>query len=394
MKWFDRIRNVKHILIFSAVIIVAASLIVSHKLINDMEKEEYEKMEIWADAMRTLNNADEHTDLGLVLRVINGNNNIPVIVLDRKGKPLMSRNVKLSASQEKDSDNYLMRYASVWKEKGNCIRMDLDSDGESSVGANYSDICYGNSRMLQRLSLYPYVQLAVVLVFVAVVVFALMAFKRAEQDKVWVGLSKETAHQLGTPISSLMAWTEVLRETYPDSSMIPEMDKDIRRLQLVAERFSKIGSTPELQSADIVGIIDNAVEYMARRKSNHVIFEKQYVRKRLITRLNPALFEWVVENLVKNAMDAMQGKGKISFHIFEEDRRIIADISDTGKGIPHSKFKTVFSPGYTTKQRGWGLGLSLARRIVEEYHHGRIYVLSSEIGKGTTFRIEMPESLS
>jgi signal transduction histidine kinase len=231
--------------------------------------------------------------------------------------------------------------------------------------------------MLQRLSLYPYVQLSVVLVFVAVVVFALMAFKRAEQDKVWVGLSKETAHQLGTPISSLMAWTEVLSETYPDSSLIPELGNDVKRLQLIAERFSKIGSAPELQPADIVAVIDNAVEYMSHRKSNHVEMIRYYEKDKIITVLNAALFEWVIENLAKNAMDAIQGHGKITFHVFEERGKVMVDVSDTGKG-------------YTTKQRGWGLGLSLARRIVEDYHHGKIYVLYSEINKGTTFRIEMP----
>ena len=389
MRWFDRIRQIKHILIVVALLIVAASLLVSHKLRLDMEREEYQRMEIWADAMRALNRADEHTDLGLVLKVINGNNNIPVIVVDGNGRPLLSRNVKLSNKEKADSVESLMKYAAMWKASGNYVRMATDTKDGKRV-KSYSDVCYGNSRMLQRLSLYPYVQLSVVLVFVAVVVFALMAFKRAEQDKVWVGLSKETAHQLGTPISSLMAWTEVLSETYPDSSLIPELGNDVKRLQLIAERFSKIGSAPELQPADIVAVIDNAVEYMSHRKSNHVEMIRYYEKDKIITVLNAALFEWVIENLAKNAMDAIQGHGKITFHVFEERGKVMVDVSDTGKGIPRSKYQSVFTPGYTTKQRGWGLGLSLARRIVEDYHHGKIYVLYSEINKGTTFRIEMP----
>ena len=257
---------------------------------------------------------------------------------------------------------------------GNSVRINAASeDYPISKAIGYLDICYDRSSMLNRLAVYPFVQLGVVLVFAVVAIFALMSSKRAEQNKVWVGLSKETAHQLGTPISSLMAWTEILKETYSDSPLIPEMEKDVKRLQLIAERFSKIGSVPELETHNIVEVV------------------KKYTRENINVRMNSALFEWVIENLSKNAMDAMAGNGVLSFEVNDVPGKVLIDVSDTGKGIPHKNFNSVFMPGYTTKKRGWGLGLSLAKRIIEEYHHGKIYVLSSEIGKGTVFRIEMPK---
>ena len=392
MQWLDRIKRVKIALVIAALLIAMASLAVSHFLVKDMEKEEYARMEIWAEAMRSLNRADETTDLGLVLKVINGNNTIPVIVLNSEGKPEMSRNVALSKNELKDSINTLRRYAGKWKAMGNSVRINAASEGYPiSKAIGYLDICYDRSSMLNRLAVYPFVQLGVVLVFAVVAIFALMSSKRAEQNKVWVGLSKETAHQLGTPISSLMAWTEILKETYSDSPLIPEMEKDVKRLQLIAERFSKIGSVPELETHNIVAALDRAVDYMSRRASNHIEVVKKYTRENINVRMNSALFEWVIENLSKNAMDAMAGNGVLSFEVNDVPGKVLIDVSDTGKGIPHKNFNSVFMPGYTTKKRGWGLGLSLAKRIIEEYHHGKIYVLSSEIVKGTVFRIEMPK---
>lgn len=374
----------------AAILIAVASLAVSHFLVKDMEREEYERMEVWAEAMRSLNRADENTDLGLVLKVINGNNTIPVIVLDAGGLPEMSRNVVLAKSEKKDSARFLRAYAEKWKAAGNSVRISAGGETDSvKRDSGYMDVCYGRSSMLSRLAVYPFVQLGVVLIFAVVAVFALMSSKRAEQNKVWVGLSKETAHQLGTPISSLMAWTEMLKETYSDSTLVPEMEKDVKRLQLIAERFSKIGSVPELETANIMAALDRAVDYMSRRASNHIKVIKKYPRETINVRMNSALFEWVIENLSKNAMDAMASGGVLSFCVSEIPGKVLIDVCDTGKGIPRKSFKTVFMPGYTTKKRGWGLGLSLAKRIVEEYHHGKIYVLNSEIGKGTTFRIEM-----
>ncbi|MBQ5510267.1 MAG: HAMP domain-containing histidine kinase, partial [Prevotella sp.] len=246
-----------------------------------------------------------------------------------------------------------------------------------------------DSVMLKRLATYPYVQLGVVLIFVIIAIFALLTSKRAEQNKVWVGLSKETAHQLGTPISSLMAWTEVLKESYPDDDLIPEMDKDVKRLQLIADRFSKIGSLPEPVPSSLNEVMDHVIDYMDRRTSNKVKMVKVFPPEDIIVKINASLFEWVIENLCKNAVDAMEGSGKITLFMNDEGERIAIEVSDTGKGIRKKDIANVFRPGFTTKKRGWGLGLSLAKRIVEEYHHGKIWVKSSEVGKGTTFRIEL-----
>jgi signal transduction histidine kinase len=251
------------------------------------------------------------------------------------------------------------------------------------------EVCYDESIMLRRLAQYPYIQLGIALIFVIVAIFALLSSKRAEQNKVWVGLSKETAHQLGTPISSLMAWTQVLRENYPDDELLPEMDKDVKRLQMIAERFSKIGSLPEPRPENLNEVVNHVVDYIGRRTNKAVSITTRLPQQPIIANLSAPLFEWVVENLCKNAVDAMEGHGEITITAFEESTRYIVEVSDTGKGIPKSQFSSVFQPGFTTKKRGWGLGLSLAKRIVEEYHHGRIFVKASELGKGTTFRIEL-----
>ena len=254
---------------------------------------------------------------------------------------------------------------------------------------DYMEICYADSLILTRLAWWPYVQLGVVLIFVVVAIFALLSSKRAEQNKVWVGLSKETAHQLGTPISSLMAWHEVLQENYPDDELLPEMGKDIKRLQRIAERFSKIGSQPEPKPENLNEVLNNVMQYISRRTSNRITMNCNLPAEPLIAPVSAPLFEWVIENLCKNAIDAMEGKGSITLTAKEEPDCISVEVSDTGKGIPKKRFSSVFTPGYTTKERGWGLGLSLAKRIVEEYHNGRIFVKNSEIGKGTTFRVEL-----
>ena len=227
------------------------------------------------------------------------------------------------------------------------------------------------------------------MIFVIVAIFALLSSKKAEQNKVWVGLSKETAHQLGTPISSLMAWVEILREQYPDDALIPEMDKDVKRLERIAERFSKIGSLPEPVDASMNKVLSHVVEYMDRRTSRKVAIVCHQPPHDVVVKMNASLFEWVIENLCKNAVDAMEGTGRIDLTLTEEPDRVVIEVADNGKGIRKKDIKNVFTPGFTTKQRGWGLGLSLAKRIVEEYHKGRIFVKQSEVGKGTTFRIEM-----
>lgn len=382
----DRIKQIKILLVVVAVIIAVASLVVSHVLVRDLSRQERNNMEVWAEAMRTLSHADEHTDLNLVLKVMNSNNHIPVVVLDEFDNVLEFRNVEIDAPTATDSTAYLTRIAQRMVRRGNVIAVDvITPDIEQPLQLR---VCYDESILLQRLTHYPYVQLGVISLFVVVAIFALLASKKAEQNKVWVGLSRETAHQLGTPISSLMAWSEVLRETYPDDAMLDEMSKDVARLQVIADRFSKIGSHPELRDEDLCAMIARVVEYIAPRASNKVALSCSYPDKVVTARICAPLFEWVIENLCKNAIDAMQGEGHIGIYMYRVSDSIHIEVSDTGKGIPKDKFKTVFRPGYTTKKRGWGLGLSLAKRIVEEYHGGRIYVKDSS-PKGTTFCVEL-----
>ena len=382
----DRIKQLKIILVVAAVIIAIASLVVSHALVRDLSRQERNNMEVWAEAMRSLSHADANTDLNLVLKVINGNNYIPVIVLDEVGGVIEYRNIEVDAPTHADSLAYLQRVSQRMVDNDNVIFVEVNSpDLDAPMQIR---VCYDESVMLTRLTHYPYIQLGVISLFVVVAIFALLASKRAEQNKVWVGLSRETAHQLGTPISSLMAWSEVLREVYPQEPMFEEMKKDVQRLQLIAERFSKIGSHPELREEDLCAVVARVVEYIGPRASNKVELECNYPDKVVTARICAPLFEWVIENLCKNAIDAMLGEGRIRIYMYRVSDAIFIEVSDTGKGIPKDKFKAVFRPGYTTKKRGWGLGLSLAKRIVEEYHGGRIYVKESS-PKGTTFCMEL-----
>lgn len=388
MQWTDRIRQVKIILVIVAIVIAVVSLVASNILTKDLAREERSKMEVWAEAMRALSQADENTDLALVLKVLNENNTIPVVVLDNVGNVTDFRNVAINAKNYKDSLQYISTIAKRLKANKQDIRIQL-SDAKNE----YIDVCYDDSLMLKRLALYPYVQLGVVMLFVVVAIFALLTSKRAEQNKVWVGLSKETAHQLGTPISSLMAWTTILKENYPDDDLLPEMDKDVKRLQLIADRFSKIGSLPEPVPVSLSEVLDHVIDYIDRRTSKTIQIIKVFPDNDIIIRLNASLFEWVIENLCKNAVDAMGGvSGTITLRVETIGERVIVEVSDTGKGIKKKDLRNVFKPGFTTKSRGWGLGLSLAKRIVEEYHNGKIFVKSSELGKGTTFRIELKAS--
>lgn len=382
MQWIDRMRQVKILLVVMAVVMSVGSLVISHFLVRDLKHEEQRKMEIWAEAMRSLNSADEYTDLTLVLTVLNSNSTIPVVVLDREGEVQDYRNIPLREGSDEEQMRAVKRKAQSMKDAGRVIRVYLSS-------TDYMEICYADSLLLRRLAWWPYVQLGLVFVFVVVAIFALLSSKRAEQNKVWVGLSKETAHQLGTPISSLMAWQEMLRETYPDDELLPEMGKDVERLQRIAERFSKIGSLPELRPESLNEVLSAVTQYISRRASNRVRLTCTVPQQPLIVPMCSSLFEWVVENLCKNAIDAMDGQGSITLTASTEGALAVVEVADTGKGIPKNKFRTVFTPGFTTKKRGWGLGLSLAKRIVEEYHHGRIYVKNSEVGRGTTFRIEL-----
>ena len=390
MNRYDGVRRVKRILVAGAVLIVVASLWVSHGLISDLKNEEQTKMGVWAEAMRSLTSADETTDLNLVLRVINDNHTIPVIVTDEKGRVTTSRNLRLHYRTSRDSVKQVNEALARLKAGGHSMRIALGTDEVGDTHTTALNIYYGQSLLLQRLAWFPYVQLGVVTVFLLVALLALLSTKRAEQNKVWVGLTKETAHQLGTPISSLMAWMAVMRETHPDDALIDEMEADVRRLEMVAERFSKIGSAPKLHPETVGPIVERVAEYIARRIPKSVKLTVDLRDESELIPISAPLVEWVVEVLCKNAADAMPGVGQVGISGGKVGDRYVIDVADTGKGIERKHHKTVFRPGFTTKQRGWGLGLSLAKRIIEEYHHGRIYVLRSAPGEGTVFRIELP----
>lgn len=390
MQWTDKSRQIKYILIIAAIVIAGVSLVYSHFLVKDLEEEAKTKMGVWAEAMRSLNTADENTDLNLVLKVINTNNTIPVIVLDERGKILESRNIKLEDESKTDSLTFLDKKAREMRKNGNSIIISFDpAVTVQKPTKDYLEILYDDSVTLKRLAVFPYIQLGIAAIFILSIIFALLSFKSAEQNRVWVGLTKETAHQLGTPISSLLAWVEILKESYPEDPMIPEVEKDVNRLNLIAERFSKIGSKPEFKEENLLEVLWHVVDYISIRSSDKVKIICDFPSTPVKILMSAPLFEWVIENLCKNAIDAMSGRGKIVITVHEITGQVIIEVADNGKGIPKNQFKSVFAPGYTTKKRGWGLGLSLAKRIVEKYHKGKIFVKNSEIGQGTTFRIEL-----
>lgn len=386
---FERRKLGKILFLISALAIAAGSLAVARSLTADLAKEEQNRVEIWAEAMRSLIRADKNTDLSLVLKITEGNHTIPVVLIDGNDHIIDYRNLEIPSA--KDSLRMLKSEVEQMKRDRHVLYLSLPADEQGNPAETYS-ICYGESVMLKRLAAYPYIQLAVVALFIFVAVFALRTSWKSEQNKVWAGLSRETAHQLGTPISSLMAWTEVLAETYPEEPIVDDLKADVDRLQLITERFSKIGSEPILEKQDLVPILRSTVEYMSRRTSEKINLSLTYTEAPVLAAVNAPLFAWVVENLCKNAVDAINGKGAITLKLSSRENEAELLVTDTGRGIPQGRFKAVFRPGYTTKKRGWGLGLSLAKRIVEEYHKGKIFVKSSEPDKGTTFCVRLPLS--
>lgn len=380
----DPIQHIKIFLIIAALSIAGISVIVSHNLTSDLEKEERYKMAIWAEAMRNLITADNAADLSLVLKVVGSNHSIPVIVLDSNEEILDWRNISLDSDD--DTLCVLKEYAVSMKETKSTMRMQL-----SSQNNDYITICYDDSLILKKLAIYPYIQLIVVILFVSVVIYAILSTKKTEESRIWVGLSKETAHQLGTPVSSLMAWSQILQESYPNDSIILEVNRDINRLELIAERFSKIGSVPDFKDVNLNSLIDNSVDYISRRCSKKIKFVKKIDNHVNSTQICASLLEWVFENVLKNAIDSMGGEGTITISSYVTNKNIIIEFQDTGKGILRRNWKNIFKPGFTTKKRGWGLGLSLAKRIIEDYHNGKIYVKSSILDKGTTITVELPK---
>lgn len=386
----------KPIFMVTAAAVVAVFLVVSTGLVRDLSAQERERMEIWADATREIINSafDDQggaIDIDFLLRIIESNKNIPVLLTDAEGNILQQRNFDLP--ERVDSLNptalsptnlrFLESKLQHLSHTPNVIHIDA---GHGLVQHLY----YEDSTLLKRLSFYPYIVIGVMIAFVAVVYFAMLSTKRAEQNRVWVGLSKETAHQLGTPISSLMAWMELLPEMGVDRETVEEMNKDVNRLSTIASRFSKIGSVPQMTAADLAAMASDAAQYMATRISSRIRLTADLPACPVSVMASAPLFQWVMENLIKNAVDAMDGSGSITVTCGTDGPTAYVEVADTGKGIPRKNFKTVFQPGFTTKSRGWGLGLTLAKRIVEQYHGGAIYVKTSTPGAGTTFRVELP----
>ena len=362
-------------------LIVVLSVSFTTRLANKFAEEEYRKIELWAEATRQLIMADEDDNIDLILSVMEGNTTIPVYMVDSAHQLLLSRNVREPKHNKEE----------FYQQKINNLRLSQEPIVVQVNEEVTQYIYYEDSILLRRLYWFPYVQLAVIIAFIAIAVIALIMAQRSEQNSLWVGLSKETAHQLGTPISSLNAWNELLKATYPNDALLPQMDEDIRRLQMIAERFSKIGSQPTLNQEAILPIVQSAMEYMRVRTSNKITYTLHADTDCQVMVCKP-LFEWVIENLCKNAIDSMEGKGEITLSLTKQENKVHLDITDTGKGIDRRHFKTIFKPGYTSKKRGWGLGLSLAKRIIEDYHRGKLFVKQSQIGVGSTFRITLEQA--
>ncbi|MEE0973968.1 MAG: HAMP domain-containing sensor histidine kinase [Paludibacteraceae bacterium] len=371
----------KYLFIGVALAIASALLWVSSTLIDRLSKEEDAKMELWAQATRILASADAgEADFKLAQEVVIGNTTIPVMLVGQDGEVISYRNLPNESYSEQELKELAANYARV----NESIYIEV-REGETQY------ICYDDSVLFKLLKYYPFVLVAVLVLFFVLILVILYVTKMFEQNKVWVGLSKETAHQLGTPISSLMAWSEILKQQYPDDKMLPEMAKDIDRLRMVADRFSQIGSKAELELTELNKVVERTVLYMRKRISRQISLTYEATGT-YYAMLNVPLFEWVIENLCKNAVDAISDEGSIRILITAKESWICVDVTDNGRGIAKHDVSKVFRPGFTTKRRGWGLGLSLAYRIIEEYHRGKIYVRYSEVNVGTTFRIELQKA--
>ena len=366
--------------------IVVSFLYISNSIVKDLAAQERERMQIWADATKEIITA---SDIEFPMSIITANSNIPVMLTDETSTIILdSRNFDLPNDNDPDAEVnhlFLQKKLNQLKTTNNVIHVALD-DGSSQY------VYYEDSSLLRKLNYFPYIQVIIMVVFILIVYFAVMSTKKAEQNKVWVGLSKETAHQLGTPISSLMAWMELLKSLGVDDDTVKEMNKDVDRLSTIASRFSKIGSRPNMEAVDMNSAVAHSTSYMSTRISPNIKFSVDIDPTPANVMMSAPLFEWVMENLIKNAVDAMSGSGSINVSTGRDKERAFVEVADTGKGIARKNFKNVFNPGFTTKKRGWGLGLTLAKRIIEEYHGGRIFVKQSEPGVGTTFRIEFPIS--
>lgn len=373
----------KTYLVIFALTIVGFALYYFNRVAKDMEVEEQKKVGLLIEAIRAIaqTQSQPQTNVTFATKVIEENKTIPLLIIDDSGAIMSSTN--LDSARLADDPGYLARKRDEFSRLHQPILIDYSTPG--MPGKYY--LVYGDSMLLNRLRYYPVLIMAIIIFFLMIVVIAISNAQRSIQNQVWVGMSKETAHQLGTPLSSIVAWMELLKENESNREWITEMEKDVSRLQLIADRFSKIGSVPQLREENLVARLQGMVDYMRMRKPQKVTIGFEHREDDVQVLLSGPLFDWVIENLMRNALDAMEGAGSILIQLYNEPRTVVIDISDTGKGIPKNSFKKVFAPGYSTKQRGWGLGLSLAKRIIEKYHNASIFVKSSEPGKGTTFRI-------
>ncbi|MGI5914091.1 MAG: sensor histidine kinase [Bacteroidales bacterium] len=370
--------NSRLLLLILAIVIGAGSLLYTHYMVDKLKIEERNKVELWAKATQMIVDADTEQDLELLLSIIENNNTVPVILTE--GEDNIIASVNFDPNKERDT-LYMREQLEKMKGGNEPIIFDL---GEGFINTIY----YKDSVILTQLTYFPYIQLGIITIFIVIAYLAFNSAKKAEENQLWTSLSRETAHQLGTPTSSLAGWVEVLQEKYPDMEVAAEMGLDVKRLEKITERFAKVGTKPSLSEENIVPLFDKTIAYLRKRVSSKVDFIATFGREEpIILPVNSALFEWVIENLSKNAVDAMGGEGTITYSIFSEEKEVYIDISDTGKGIPKKMVKKIFKPGYTTKKHGWGLGLSLAKRIIEEYHKGKLFVKESEPGKGTVIRI-------
>jgi len=365
-------------------VLIFSSLIFTNSLVKELSNEERKKIELWAEGMKQLSNIENtNKDITFIFEVIQNNTTVPVILTDEKDSILSCRNFSFPKN---DSPENVRAILNKMRNSHEPILVTL-LDGKK----NY--IYYKDSTTLVRLTYYPYALISIIIVFLIITYFAFSQARRAEQNRIWIGLAKETAHQLGTPTSSLLACLDMLKEGSQNRAIAIELEKDIFRLEKIADRFSKIGSIPSLEQRNIIEIINISTDYLKNRVSNRIKFTRLYDEKESVfIPINAILIEWVIENIVRNAVDAIQGDGEIIFSIHDHIQVVYIDISDNGRGIPKSKFKKIFEPGYTTKSRGWGLGLTLSKRIIEEYHNGKIFINYSEINKGTSFRIVLPKN--
>ncbi len=378
---FRQLLNWRTALAIIAILIISGTVIYSQYLARKIARDEKLKVEQWIDASKSLINAQETSDITFAFRIVKDNQSIPIIETNEKDS--ITNWINLDSAKAANNPDYITKKLRQFKAQNPAIIW-TDPNDSTRLNRYY----YGNSRLLNEVRYYPIVQLFIVALFIIITLLSLRSSYRSVQNQVWAGMAKETAHQLGTPVSSLEGWVEMLKEDSRNEKIAHELEKDVNRLRLVSDRFGKIGSTPQLEDVDLVHQINNMVDYMRKRAAGKIVFAvNDHGNKQVIAKISAPLFDWVIENLLKNSLDAMEGRGSITVDIHDDKKNVHIDITDTGKGISSQNIARVFKPGFTTKKRGWGLGLSLSRRIIKQYHKGEIFVKHSEIGKGTTFRI-------